>query len=47
MNIGQSIYDLFGGNGEIGILLCIFLIFLLDALVIPTPTSPSCSDASS
>ena len=23
MNIGQSIYDLFGGNGEIGILLCI------------------------
>ncbi|TQS81432.1 MAG: hypothetical protein A3Q59_05135 [Methanomethylophilus alvi] len=36
MNIGQSIYDLFGGNGEIGILLCIFLIFLLDALVIPT-----------
>lgn len=36
MNIGQSIYDLFGGNGEIGILICIFLIFLLDALLIPT-----------
>ncbi len=36
INIGQSIYDLFGGNGDLGILLCIFLIFLLDALLIPT-----------
>lgn len=36
INIGQSIYDLFGGNGDLGILLCIFLIFLLDALLVPT-----------
>lgn len=36
VNIGQSIYDLFGGNGDIGILVCIFLIFLLDALLVPT-----------
>ncbi len=35
-NIGEWIYDLFGANGEWGILLCIFLIFLLDALVVPT-----------
>ncbi len=35
-NIGQSIYDLFGGNGDLGILVCIFLIFLLDALLVPT-----------
>ncbi|MDR2698260.1 MAG: hypothetical protein LBB30_01095 [Candidatus Methanoplasma sp.] len=35
-NIGEWIYELFGSNGEWGILLCIFLIFLIDALVFPT-----------
>ena len=35
-NIGQIIYDLFGDNGDLGVLLCIFLIFLLDALLVPT-----------
>ncbi len=36
INIGQSIYDLFGEGGEAGLVVCIFLIFLLDALLIPT-----------
>lgn len=36
IDIGGWIYGLFGADGEWGILLCIFLIFLLDALVIPT-----------
>lgn len=36
MAIGDFIYNLFGGYGEIGILLCIFLIFLLDAFLVPT-----------
>ncbi|WP_400209126.1 hypothetical protein [Methanomethylophilus alvi] len=36
VNIGQVIYDLFGDNGDLGVLLCIFLIFLLDALLVPT-----------
>ena len=36
MNLGQAIYDLFGANGEWGLVMCIFLIFLLDALLIPT-----------
>ena len=36
INIGQVIYDLFGDNGDLGVLLCIFLIFLLDALLVPT-----------
>ncbi|MCL1811774.1 MAG: hypothetical protein FWG41_06150 [Methanomassiliicoccaceae archaeon] len=36
LNIGEWIYDLFGSNGEWGILLCIFLIFLVDALIFPT-----------
>ena len=36
MNLGQAIYDLFGANGEWGLVQCIFLIFLLDALLIPT-----------
>ena len=35
-NISQIIYDLFGDNGDLGVLLCIFLIFLLDALLVPT-----------
>jgi len=33
--IGEWIYGLFGSNGEWGILLCVFLIFLIDALVFP------------
>lgn len=36
INIGQVINDLFGDNGDLGVLLCIFLIFLLDALLVPT-----------
>lgn len=36
VNIGQVIYDLFGDSGDLGVLLCIFLIFLLDALLVPT-----------
>ncbi|MBE6526439.1 MAG: hypothetical protein E7Z63_01515 [Thermoplasmata archaeon] len=36
MGIGEFVYDLFGGNGEWGLLLCIFLIFLLDAFLFPT-----------
>ena len=35
-SIGDWIYGLFGSNGELGILLCIFLIFLVDALIFPT-----------
>ena len=36
MGIGDFVYDLFGDNGEWGLLLCIFLIFLLDAFLFPT-----------
>lgn len=36
MNIGQAIYDMFGADGELGLVFCIFLIFLLDALLVPT-----------
>lgn len=36
MGIGDYIYSLFGGYGPAGLLLCIFVIFLLDALLIPT-----------
>ena len=35
LSIGDWIYDLFGSNGEWGLLLCIFLIFLIDALIFP------------
>ncbi|MDR3283224.1 MAG: hypothetical protein LBS92_06450 [Candidatus Methanoplasma sp.] len=34
-NIGEWIYGVFGGN-ELGVLLCIFLIFMLDAVMFPT-----------
>ncbi|MDR1405512.1 MAG: hypothetical protein LBJ20_08120 [Candidatus Methanoplasma sp.] len=34
--IGDWIFSLFGSNGEWGLLLCIFIIFLVDALVFPT-----------
>ncbi len=36
IGLGDWIYGLFGGNGEFGLLFCIFLIFLLDALLFPT-----------
>ena len=36
MGIGDFVYDLFGANGEWGLLLCIFIIFLLDAFLFPT-----------
>lgn len=35
-SIGDWIYGFFGSSGEWGLLLCIFLIFLIDALVFPT-----------
>jgi hypothetical protein len=35
-DIGSYIYGLFGSGGEAGVILCIFLIFLVDALVFPT-----------
>jgi hypothetical protein len=35
MAIGEIIYDLFG-TSEWGVLLCIFIIFLIDALIFPT-----------
>jgi len=34
-SIGDWIYGFFGSGGEWGLLLCIFLIFLVDALVFP------------
>lgn len=34
--ISDWLYGIFGNNGEVGLVLFIFLIFLLDALVIPT-----------
>ena len=36
MGISEFLFDLFAGLGDQGILLCIFFIFLLDALLIPT-----------
>lgn len=36
MEIGSWIYNLFGPYGGWGVLLCIFLIFLLDAILFPT-----------
>ena len=36
MGIGEFVYDLFGGSGEWGLILCIFIIFLLDAFLFPT-----------
>ncbi|MDR2846428.1 MAG: hypothetical protein LBV63_04010 [Candidatus Methanoplasma sp.] len=35
-SIGDAIYGIFGSNGEWGIILCIFLIFFIDALMFPT-----------
>ena len=36
MNVGQFLFDLFGPDGGWGVVLCIFLIFLIDALLFPT-----------
>ncbi|WII08202.1 hypothetical protein PED39_03095 [Methanomassiliicoccales archaeon LGM-RCC1] len=36
MGIGDFLFDLFAGLGDQGILICIFLLFLLDALLVPT-----------
>ena len=35
MNISELIYSVFGDNGDAGVLLCVFLIFLVDALIFP------------
>jgi len=36
MAIGDFLFDLFAGLGDGGILLCIFFIFFLDAILVPT-----------
>lgn len=36
MGIGDFLFDLFAGLGDQGVLVCIFLLFLLDALLVPT-----------
>lgn len=36
MSIGDWLFGLFDGMGDAGVLLCIFLLFLIDALVFPT-----------
>jgi len=36
MGVSEFLFDLFAGLGDQGILLCIFFIFLLDALLVPT-----------
>ena len=36
MGVGDFLFDIFAGIGDQGILLCIFFIFLLDALLVPT-----------
>jgi hypothetical protein len=36
MGIGDVLFDLFSNVGDTGILLCIFVLFFLDALLIPT-----------
>lgn len=35
-NIGEAIYDFFGPLGVPGMLLCIFLLFYIDAIIFPT-----------
>lgn len=35
-SISDWLYGIFGANGEIGILLCIFLVFFIDAFLFPT-----------
>lgn len=36
MDIGQFLFNLFGADGGWGVVLCIFLIFLIDAFLFPT-----------
>lgn len=36
MGVGDVLFELFAGLGDQGILVCIFLLFMLDALLIPT-----------
>ena len=36
MGVGDFLFDIFAGLGDQGTLLCIFVIFLLDALLVPT-----------
>lgn len=36
MGIGDFLFELFAGLGDQGILLCIFVLFFLDALLVPT-----------
>lgn len=36
MSIGDSLFGLFAGMGDEGIILCIFLLFFIDALIFPT-----------
>lgn len=36
MGVGDVLFELFAGLGDQGILICIFLLFMLDALLIPT-----------
>lgn len=36
MDVGQFLFDIFGADGGWGVVLCIFLIFLIDAFLFPT-----------
>ncbi len=36
MDVGQFLFNVFGADGGLGVVLCIFLIFLIDALLFPT-----------
>ncbi len=36
LDIGEAVYGIFGPYGAIGLLICIFLIFIIDALIFPT-----------
>lgn len=36
MSLGDWLFGLFDGMGDAGVVLCVFLLFLLDALLVPT-----------
>jgi uncharacterized membrane protein YdjX (TVP38/TMEM64 family) len=36
MGVGDFLFDIFAGMGDSGVLLCIFVLFFLDALLVPT-----------
>lgn len=36
MSVGDWLFGLFDGMGDAGVMLCVFLLFLIDALVFPT-----------